>query len=67
MVIHYLHVQRAGRVIGPFKADAPLLINANRVLAFAVPLKRFKPVGVQRGQIAQAGGGIENSQPLFSL
>jgi hypothetical protein len=23
MVIHYLHVQRAGRVFRPFKADAP--------------------------------------------
>jgi len=67
MVIHYLHVQRAGRILGPFKADAPLLVNAYRVLAFTVALQSLKPVRVQRGQIAQAGSGIENTQPLFGL
>jgi hypothetical protein len=67
MVIHYLHVQRAGRVLWPFKADAPLLVDAYRVLAFAVTLQSFKPVGVQRGQVGQAGGGVENAQPLFGL
>ena len=42
MVVNNLHVGWAGPFFGPFKANPPLVINADAVLALSVPFQRFK-------------------------
>ncbi len=44
MIVCNFHIDRSRRAVRPFKANPPLVINANAVLAFSVALKRFKTV-----------------------
>jgi len=60
VVIHYLNVSRTLR--RPHEADAPLVINANAMLPFSVPIQCFKPVPWGRRQILQKVGRIQLSQ-----
>ena len=52
VVIHYLYVFNA--CCCPAKADAPLIIDADAVLAEAVALQRFEAISRRHPQIIQA-------------
>ncbi len=60
MIIRDFYIQRPGRSGWPFKTDAPLIIDADAVLAFTVTFKPFKPVA-RRIQRRQPVGGINRS------
>lgn len=44
MIVDDLNIRWTGRAIQPFKTDAPLIVDANAVLALAVTFQAFKPV-----------------------
>jgi hypothetical protein len=44
MIVHNFHLKRPWGVLRPFKANPPLVIDADAVLALAITLKGFKPV-----------------------
>jgi hypothetical protein len=44
MIIDNLNVGRARRLGGPLKAQAPLIVYADAVLAFAVAKQRLKTI-----------------------
>src|SRR5205085_10172792 len=49
------------RTIGrPAKADAPLLIDANGMLARAVSLQGLEPIARRRPQVVKTGGGFHH-------
>jgi hypothetical protein len=54
VVVHDLNVDRTGRAIRPFEADAPLIVDADAVLSFAIALQCFKPVSRKY----RMGGGV---------
>src|SRR5438105_4659179 len=69
VIIDNFDVRRARRSIWPLKTDAPLIVDADAVLAFPITLQRFEPVAGQRRQIMQDVGGfkaieLEPSRPL---
>jgi hypothetical protein len=51
VVIHYLYIGRSSR--RPHEAHAPLIIDADAVLPFAVPLQGFEPIPGRGRQIEQ--------------
>ena len=73
MVINDLGIERVS--VLPFEADAPLLINADTVLALAITFQRFELFRSRNHEIAQIYGtvqilkdmgrdGIERCSPL---
>jgi hypothetical protein len=56
MVIDDLHISRSRRPLRPFKANPPLIVDADAVLALAVTGQRLKAVAWQRGKVPQACG-----------
>src|SRR6266404_4080213 len=62
MVVHDLHVQRFA--VFPQKADAPLLVDADAVLALAIALERFELISRRHAQIAEIRGRIKILQLL---
>jgi hypothetical protein len=66
MIIHNFHIKRPGRTRRPFKANPPLVINADAVLAFAISLEDFKPVsgGVKRQETIRR---VESFEPQHGL
>jgi len=67
MIVHYLNARWARRAFRTFKANSPLLIDANRILAGSVALKGFQAIAREPGQIKQTHGGVKNFEPLPSL
>lgn len=60
MVIDNLNLMRT---IGlPTKANAPLVIDTDGVLAFAATFKRLQPVSRRGTQVHQLGDGMKLSQ-----
>src|SRR6185503_9922417 len=51
VIIDNLDVRRARRSVRPLKADAPLIVNPDAVLALAIAFQRFEPVAGQRRQV----------------
>jgi len=49
--IYDLHIHRPGRLLGPLKANPPLVVDADAVLAFAVTRQCFKTVAGQGSQV----------------
>ncbi len=60
MVIHDLNCFRSRR--SPTKADAPLIIDPDRVEAGALAFQSLEPVAWRRSQIGEAFGGMELNQ-----
>jgi hypothetical protein len=60
MVIHDLDV--IGVTLQPDKTHAPLIINANAVLAFAVALQRFQSVPRQRPKGPDIRRSVQHSK-----
>jgi hypothetical protein len=40
-------------LLGPYEADAPLVVNADGVLSSPISMKGFKPVRRRHAQVAQ--------------
>lgn len=51
----------------PGEAEAPPVVDADRVLAGAVALQGLEPVTRQPPQLAQAGGRLEGAEPPLGL
>src|SRR5712664_159634 len=62
VIIGNFHVGRPGWPVEPFKAQAPLIVNANAVLAFAVTKQGLKPIARQRGEISERCGRLQTVQ-----
>ena len=60
VVIDDFHV--VGVAVSPTEADAPLIVNPDAVLAFALPLQGFEPIGRRNAQIIQHGGVAQHAQ-----
>jgi hypothetical protein len=60
VIVHNLYVGRPGRMVGPRKTNAPLVIDADTVLSFAVTCQRFKPVTRQDGQVPKGSGRLRS-------
>ena len=60
MVIHDLHV--VGVAIAPDKADSPLIVDADAVLALAVASQPFETIPRGSRKVAEFDGGIKDSQ-----
>ena len=53
-------------VFSPREADAPLLIDADAVLAFAAAFQAFETQAGERGKVGERGGGVELGEALES-
>jgi hypothetical protein len=62
VVIRYFHIERIWDT--PFKADAPLLIDTNAVLSFAIAFERFQLIRGRNHQISQIASAIQILQLL---
>ena len=62
MVINDLGVERVS--VRPFEADAPLLINADTVLALSIAFQRFQRIRRRSHEIARITGAIKILQLL---
>ena len=68
MVVDDLDIRGAGGGVGgPFEADAPLLVDANRILPGPVSPKRFEAIARQRRQVAERRGGIQYVEAFPAL
>jgi len=56
-VINDLGIERVS--VLPFEADAPLLINADTVLALAITFQRFELIRSRNHEIAQIDGTVQ--------
>jgi hypothetical protein len=48
VVINDVDIDRAWRSFGPFKANPPLVIDADAVLPLPVTIESFKPIAAKR-------------------
>src|SRR5882724_37251 len=62
VIIDNLHVGRPGRSGGPLKAQAPLIVYANAVLALPVAKQRLKSIAGQRSQVSERCGRLQTIQ-----
>ena len=60
MVIHHLYIGDAG--VAPSKANPPLIVDANAVLAFHLALQRFQPVGGRNAQVVEPSCVIDHAK-----
>jgi hypothetical protein len=67
VVIRNLDIGQAWRSRGPLEANAPLIIDANAILALAVATQRLEPAAGKRRQVFQAACGIQAIKPDFCL
>lgn len=59
MIVNNLHVRWTQRLIGPLKANTPLVVDADAVLALPVANQRLKTISRQSGKVSQRRGGFE--------
>jgi hypothetical protein len=45
--------------LSPHKADTPLIVDPNAILAFSVPVKSFEPISGWRHQITKFSRGVQ--------
>ena len=55
VIIDDFNIGRAGRAVGPFEADPPLVVDTNAVLPFTVTAQGFETVARQTFQVLQIG------------
>lgn len=60
MVIDNFHVVRA--VVFPCEADAPLIVNPDRMLSLAVSLQRLQPIARRRGEVFERRGIVDHEE-----
>lgn len=59
VIIHDLDPDGAGGTLGPFEANAPLVVDADTELPFPIASQRFEAIARQSGQIADRSGGLQ--------
>ena len=52
------------RTVAPYKADAPLIVDANTVLPSAIALQRFQPITGRCTQIVKSTSRIDHQEFL---
>lgn len=60
MIVGYLHVM--GAILFPMEANAPLPVDADAVLAFAIPAQSFQAIPRNGSKYLQADCGIKHDQ-----
>ena len=60
MVVDDLHVRGIGA--DPAKADAPLVVHANTVLALAIVPQLLEAIARWHAKFVEATGGVENAE-----
>jgi hypothetical protein len=60
VVIDDFHV--VGVTVDPSKADTPLIVDPDAVLAFAIPFEGCEPIGRRNAQIIQHGSVAKHAQ-----
>jgi hypothetical protein len=61
MIVGYFDIERVA--ISKAKAYAPLIVDPDRMLASAIALQCFEPIGWRQAQIVYAGRRIQLPQP----
>src|ERR1700693_1614123 len=59
VIVNNFHVGRPPRPGRPLKADSPLIVNANAVLALAIPGQGFEAVAGERCKISNRGSSLQ--------
>ena len=59
MIVHDLDIGRSGRPFRPLKADSPLIVDTDAVLAPAIALQRLEAVSRKDREIFQRGRRVE--------
>jgi hypothetical protein len=67
VVINNFDIDGAGGTYGPFKANPPLVIDADAVLAPSVALEGFQPIAGQGRKVFQARRYFQPVQTDFRL
>jgi hypothetical protein len=67
VVIDDFNVRRTAGIGRPFKANAPLLVNANGPLPCPIAFECFQPIAGQSRQIGQRHGSVQNLEALPAL
>jgi hypothetical protein len=67
MAVHDFDVRRAGCVLGPLEANAPLHVDAYGVLPCPVAFQGFQAVAGQAPQVLKTRRGIQNFETLVGL
>ncbi len=60
MIVHELNV--IGVPVAPDKADAPLLVDADRMLSAPLAGERLQPVAGRHAQVVEPRNGVEQEQ-----
>ena len=60
MIVHYLNVMRLA--VTPDKANSPLIVNSNAMLARSIPPERLKPAARRNAKILQPPGSMKVEQ-----
>ena len=61
MIVDDFDLHRAA--FGPSKANAPLIVDSNAVLASSVAFQRFKPMGRRNKEVGQPRCGYHTLKP----
>jgi len=67
MVVNDFNINRTGRSLRPFKANPPLIIDADAELPLAITMERFQPIASQRREIIQVACGLNPIKPNLGL
>jgi hypothetical protein len=67
VIVGDLYVLGTVAIGSPFETDAPLVVDANAVLAFPIALESLQRVARQRSEVEQAHGCFQGPQALFRL
>ena len=65
MIIYYFNFVRIS--IHPFETDSPLLVDADAVLPFPIPLQHLQPVSRRNPQIFEANRSVQELQFMKRL
>jgi len=67
VIVSDLDVDRAGRAFRPLKANPPLVIDADAVLALPIALQSFQPIARQSGEVFEGRRPIQSVKTDFRL
>lgn len=69
MIIHDFHL--FGMPFSPDEADAPLVVDADAVLSFSIPLQSFQPIRRWQAQVLSPDSRVERIElyegPLLNI
>jgi hypothetical protein len=52
VIIHNLNIRRSRGVLEALETYAPLVIDTDGILPFAIPLEAFQTVGIEHGKVS---------------